>query len=150
MCSRFGPVLGLIVVAALAAPPAAHASDERRSPRVGSVAITQTQVSTDFQGQASSPGQPKPDSLANGAAIGALIGAATGLGLMGWAYNQCDDTCDAPEPLPMYLMAGGVGAAAGAVVGLVVDAAKKNTTQRVSVAGVVTPKRSQVSVTLRF
>jgi hypothetical protein len=37
MCSRFGPVLGVIVVAALAVPPATHASDERYSPRVGSV-----------------------------------------------------------------------------------------------------------------
>jgi hypothetical protein len=45
------------------------------------------------------------------------IGAATGLGLMHWAYMQCQDACDAPEPSPVYLMAGGFGAAVGGVVG---------------------------------
>jgi hypothetical protein len=69
---------------------------------------------------------------------------------MAWAYNQCDDTCDAPEPAPMYLMAGGVGAAVGSVVGLIIDKARKNTNQRVMVGGMVTPKRSQLRVTLRF
>ena len=57
--------------------------------------------------------------------IGAAIGAGTGLALMGWAYAQCDGSCDAPEPLPMYLMAGGFGAAVGGVVGWLVDALEK-------------------------
>jgi hypothetical protein len=88
--------------------------------------------------------------VGDGIAIGALIGAGTGLALMGWAYAQCDDTCDAPEPVPMYLMAGGVSAAAGGVIGWLIDASRKNTNGRVSVAGAVTPKRSQLRVTLRF
>ena len=148
MRSCFGNALVVVVVAALA--PAAHASDERHSPRVGSVAITATPAMRDFRGPANPLAEPKPDSLANGVAIGALIGGATGLGLMGWAYAQCDGSCDAPEPAPMYLMAGGVGAAVGAVVGLFIDKVQKSTNQRVSVAGVVTPKRSQLRVTLRF
>ena len=39
---------------------------------------------------------PEKDSVGNGIAIGAAIGAGTGLALMGWAYAQCDGSCDAP------------------------------------------------------
>jgi hypothetical protein len=50
----------------------------------------------------------------------------------------------------MYLAAGGFGAAVGGVIGWLIDATRKNTSQRVSVAGVVAPKRSQFRVTVRF
>jgi hypothetical protein len=142
--------LVVTLVAALAAPPAAHASDERHSPKVGSVPAVAGQATLGPQASAGTLLQPKADSVANGVAIGALIGSATGLALMGWAYAQCDDTCDAPEPAPMYLMAGGVGAAVGAVVGLIIDKAKKSTSQRVTVGAFVTQKRSQVRVTVGF
>ena len=150
MRSRFGTVLAVVVVAVLAGAPAVHASDERHGPGVGSLPTAAGQVAADAMGSPAAVPQPKPDSLGNGVAIGALIGGATGLGLMGWAYNQCDDTCDAPEPAPMYLMAGGVGAAVGGVVGLIIDKMKKSTNQRVSVDGSVAPKRSQVRVTVRW
>ena len=143
------PVL-VMLVAALAAPPAAHASDERHSPNVGSVAAVAGQATPSPHVSAGILVQRKPDSVANGVAIGALIGGATGLALMGWAYGQCDDTCDAPEPAPMYLMAGGVGAAVGAVAGLIIDKAKNSTSQRVTIGALVTRKRSQVRVMVRF
>ena len=148
MRSCFGTVLVVLAVAALA--PAAHASDERHGPRVGSLVAAQKPALPVLQDPAAAAPQPRADSLANGIGIGALIGGATGLALMGWAYNQCDDTCDAPEPAPMYLMAGGVGAAVGGVVGLIIDKARKNTNQRVSVGGVVAANRSHVLVTLRW
>jgi hypothetical protein len=50
----------------------------------------------------------------------------------------------------MYLAAGGFGAAVGGVIGWLIDAARKNTSQRVAVGGMVTRKRSQVGVTVRF
>ena len=148
MCSRFGPAFGVIVVAALAVPPATHASDERHSPRVGSVTPPVFEIRPDLLGQSSSP--PKADPVSNGIAIGALIGAGTGLALMGWAYAQCDDTCDAPEPAPMYLMAGGVSAAVGGVIGWLIDASRKNRNQRVSVVAGATPKRAAVHVRVRW
>lgn len=94
--------------------------------------------------------QPKADPLSDGIGIGAAVGAGVSLGLVGWAYAQCDDTCDAPEPGGMYALGAGMGAAIGAAVGLVIDAARKNTNQRVSIAGSVAPARSQVRVTVRW
>lgn len=94
--------------------------------------------------------QPKADPLSDGIGIGAAVGAGVGLGLVGWAYAQCDDTCDAPEPGGMYALGAGMGAAIGAAVGLVIDAARKNTNHRVSIAGSVAPARSQVRVTVRW
>lgn len=150
MRSGFGTVLAVVVVAALAGVPAVHASDERHSPRVGSVAPPAQQVRPDFQPPAVPAPQPKADPLSDGIGIGAAVGAGVGLGLVGWAYAQCDDTCDAPEPGGMYALGAGMGAAIGAAVGLVIDAARKNTNQRVSVAGSVAPTRSQVRVTVRW
>jgi hypothetical protein len=94
--------------------------------------------------------KPAKDSVANGIALGAAIGAGTGLALMGWAYARCDAGCEAPEPLPMYLGAGGMGAAVGAVVGWLVDASKKSTNQRVVVNGFALPKRAAVNVRVVF
>jgi hypothetical protein len=150
MRSVIASALAVIIGTALAAAPVVHASDERHGPGVGSVAPVAGETRPGSQASAGTLAQPKADSTANGVGIGALIGGATGLALMGWAYAQCDDTCDAPEPAPMYLMAGGVGAAVGGVVGLFIDRAKKSTNERVSVAGLVTPRRSQVRVTVRW
>ena len=148
MRSCFGTALVFTLVAALA--PAAQASDERHGPKVGSPAPAEKQALADVQGSTPPAAQPKPDPLSNGIGIGAAIGAGVGFGLVGWAYAECDDTCDAPEPLGMYSFGAGVGAAIGAVVGLIVDASRKNTNQRVSVGGMVTPKRSQLRVTVRW
>jgi hypothetical protein len=144
------PGVLLATLAMLWSSAAAHASDERRSAKVGSVDHFRGAIAPVFQGSAVPPAPPKADPLGNGIGIGAAIGAATGLSLMAWAYNQCDGTCDAPEPLPMYLMAGGFGAAAGGVVGWIVDAARKNTNRRVVIDGVVTPTRTAVRVRVRF
>jgi hypothetical protein len=146
MRSCLGTVLVVLVVAAVA--PAAHASDERHGPTVGSVTQPLFEIGPDLRLQLPPPS--KADPVGDGIGIGALIGAGTGLALMRWAYAQCDDSCDAPEPMPMYLAAGGFGAAVGGVVGWLIDATRKNTSQRVSVAGVVAPKRSQFRVTVRF
>ena len=146
MRSCFGTALVVMVAAALA--PAAHASDERHSPEVGSVAQPVFEIGPELRLQSPSP--PKADRVGDGIAIGALIGAGTGLALMGWAYAQCEGSCDAPEPMPMYLAAGGFGAAVGGVVGWLIDATRKTTSQRVSVGGVVTARRSQLRVTMRF
>ena len=185
MCSRFGPAFAVVVVAALAVPPATHASDERHSPEVGSVNSAGSGV-RGFAGSEGAGGtqrqpaeiqaagclgfapalcdpanpraretanknsQPKADPLSNGIGIGAALGAGVGLGLVGWAYAQCDDTCDAPEPGGMYALGAGMGAAIGAAVGLVIDAARKETNQRVLVAAAATPQRAAVHVRVRW
>ena len=130
------------------APAAALPSDERHQPKVGSPApeIFTARAVLDTGAQA----PPGKDSVANGIAIGAAIGAGTGFALMGWAYAQCDGSCDAPEPLPMYLSAGGFGAAVGGVVGWLIDASRKNTNQRVAVTGFALPKRAAVRVRVMF
>jgi len=69
---------------------------------------------------------------------------------MGWAYAQCEGSCDAPEPLPMYLAAGGFGAAVGGVLGWLVDASRKSTNHRVVVNGFALPKRAAVRVRVMF
>ena len=129
-------------------PAFAMPSDERHQPKVGSLAqpILEVRACPDAQ----FPSPPKGDSVGNGIAIGAAIGAGAGLGLMGWAYAQCDGSCDAPEPMPMYLAAGGFGAAVGGVVGWLIDASRKNTSQRVTVAGTATAKRAFVRFAVRW
>jgi hypothetical protein len=144
------PGVLLATLALLWSSAAAHASDERRSARVGSVAHFRGPIAPESQGSAVPPAPPKADPLGNGIGIGAAIGAATGLSMMAWAYNQCEGSCDAPEPAPMYLMAGGFGAAVGGVVGWIVDAHRKNTNRRVAVTGAVAPKQSQLRVTVRW
>jgi hypothetical protein len=151
MCALIRTLFALLTVVALAGRPASAAvlpSDGRHGPKVGS--LTQPALEAPAPEVAQSPAASKADSVGNGIAIGAAIGAATGLSLMAWAYAQCEGSCDAPEPLPMYLMAGGVSAAVGGVVGWLIDASRKNTNQRVSVGGVVTARRSQLRVTVRF
>ena len=116
------------------APAAALPSDERHQSKVGSLA-PEIFTSRRRAGLPALRRPPGKDSVGNGIAIGAAIGAGTGLALMGWAYAQCDGSCDAPEPLPMYLGAGGFGAAVGGVVGWLIDASRKSTNRRVAVNG---------------
>jgi hypothetical protein len=143
-------LLALAIAGGLFTPTPATAlpSDERHQSKVGSLApdIFTSRAALDAGSQALSPKDPVGD----GIAIGALIGAGTGLALMGWAYAQCDAGCDAPEPLPMYLQAGGYGAAVGGVVGWLIDASRKNTNRRVAVAAFALPKRAAVRVRVTF
>jgi hypothetical protein len=151
MRAVFRILVSLAAATALSGGPVAASalpSDERHGPKVGSLAqpILEGRAGPDVQ----APPPLKADSVGNGIALGAAIGAGTGLALMGWAYNQCDGSCDAPEPMPMYLAAGGFGAAVGGVVGWLIDASRKNTNQRVTVAGTATAKRAFVRVALRW
>ena len=143
-------LLAFAIGSGLFAPPPAAAlpSDERHRHKVGSLApeIVTARAVPD----AGTQPIPGKDSVADGIAIGAAIGAGTGFALMGWAYAQCDAGCDAPEPLPMYLTAGGMGAAIGGVVGWIVDASRKNTTRRVTVNGFALPKRTAVTVRMQW
>ncbi len=152
MRPRSSPSLVLITAAVVlsASTQIAHASDGRHRPRVGSASHFREAIVPAAIAQTVGSAPPRADPVSNGVGIGAAIGAATGLGLMHWAYTQCQDTCDAPEPLPMYLMAGGFGAAVGGVVGWLVDAHRKNTNRRVTVGGTVAPRRSQVRVSVRW
>jgi len=144
-------LLALAAVVPLAGrpvPASALPSDERHQPKVGSLAQPILELRTGPDAQVPAP--PKADSVGDGIAIGALIGAGTGLGLMRWAYAQCEGSCDAPEPLPMYLSAGGFGAAVGGVVGWLIDATRKNTNQRVAIGAFAVPKRAFVRVGVRW
>ena len=143
-------LVALAVAGQILAPPPAAAlpSDERHQSKVGSLAPEIFTSRAALEAVAQAP--DRNDSVSNGIAIGAVIGAATGLALMGWAYAQCDDTCDAPEPMPMYLAAGGFGAAVGSVVGWLIDASRKNTNRRVAVDGFAVPKRAAVRVRVTF
>jgi hypothetical protein len=61
------------------------------------------------------------DPVGNGIAWGALAGAGVAAGLVGIAYAQCNDTCDAPARLPMYAGGMAIGAGSGAGVGWLID-----------------------------
>ena len=143
-------LLAFAVGSGLFAPPAATAlpSDERHRPRVGSP--PPEMFAARGLADAASQARPAKDSAADGIAIGAAIGAGTGLALMGWAYSQCDEGCDAPEPLPMYFAASAYGAGIGAVVGWIIDASRKGTNRRVMVSGFALPKRAAVRVRVRW
>jgi len=144
------PVVLLATLAMLWSSAAAHASDERRSPRVGSVDDFRGAIAPESIAQTIGSAPRQADPVSNGVGIGMAIGAATGLGLMAWAYAQCNDICDAPEPLPMYLQAGGFGAAIGGVVGWLVDAHRKNTNRRVAIGGAIARKHSHLQVRVRW
>ena len=152
MRSRFSRSLVVVVAAALLGPSTrtAQASDERHRSRVGSEGPISAAIAANSAAAAAFAAQPKADPVSNGVGIGVAIGGATGLGLMHWAYTQCQDTCDAPEPAPMYLMAGGFGAAVGGVVGWLVDAARKNTYRRVAIGGAIAPKHSHLQVRVQW
>jgi hypothetical protein len=143
-------LLALAVAGRLSAPAPAFAlpSDERQPLKVGSLAPET--VMTRALSEAASQAPLRKDPVSNGIAIGAAVGAGAGLALMGWAYAQCDGSCDAPEPLPMYLTAAGFGAAAGAVAGWLIDASRKSTDRRVAVDGFALPKRAAVRVQVRW
>src|SRR5215203_2904881 len=100
-------LLGLVVAGRLFAPAsgAALPSDERHQSKVGSLPLESFTSPAVLDGVSQAP--PRKDSVGDGIAIGALIGAGAGFALMGWAYAQCEGGCDAPEPMPMYLAAGG-------------------------------------------
>jgi hypothetical protein len=143
-------LLALAVAGRISAPAPAHAlpSDERYQSKVGSPAPEILVSRTLPEAGAQVPGRSDP--VGNGIAIGAAIGAGTGLALMGWAYAKCDAGCEAPEPLPMYLGAAAFGAAAGAVTGWLIDASRKSTGRRVAVDGFALPKRAAVRVRVRW
>ena len=135
------------VFSARLAAAAVLPSDERHGPKVGSLAAPAPEIRVLEAAQP--PAAPKADPVGDGIAIGAAIGAGSGLALMRWSYAQCDG-CDAPEPLPMYLAAGGFGAAVGGVVGWLIDATRKNTSRRVAIDGFAVPKRAAVRVQVRW
>lgn len=61
------------------------------------------------------------DSAGYGTLIGALVGAGTGMALLGVAYSMCDRYCDAPARLPMFSMAAMYGGGIGALTGWLAD-----------------------------
>ena len=61
------------------------------------------------------------DSLKNGAAIGAVIGAIALGGFVGWLCNALQEPSD-PSCVPGTLVYTGIGAGIGAVAGLGIDA----------------------------
>jgi hypothetical protein len=152
MRPRFSLALALITAAVVlgGSTQTAYASDERHRPKVGSTSDFRDAIAPESIAQTVGSAPRKADPVSNGVGIGVAIGAATGLGFMAWAYAQCNDTCDAPEPLPMYLQAGGFGAAIGGVVGWIVDAHRKNTNRRVAIGGAIAPKHSHLQVRVRW
>ena len=146
----------LILAASLLVPPAAYAQvpaivDPARASLAGR--LQDRPLSRELAGPPVATGQnarrDRPDSVGNGIAAGALVGAGAGLALVAVMYAQCDGTCDAPEPAPMYLRTAALGAGAGALVGWLVDAARKSD-NRVRVTPVVMPRRQAVRVAVRF
>lgn len=91
------------------------------------------------------------DGTADGLIVGALIGAGAGLGSMAIAYATACETCDAPEPGPMFLAAGTFGAGIGALTGWVVDKLHKGKTVVFPVVSpVLTAQRKGVALSWRF
>jgi hypothetical protein len=152
MRPRFSLSLALIAAAVVlgGSTQTAYASDERHRPGVGSTSDFRDAIAPESIAQTVGSAPRKADPVSNGVGIGMAIGAAAGLGCMAWAYAQCNDTCDAPEPLPMYLQAGGFGAAIGGVVGWIVDAHRKNTNRRVAIGGAIARKHSHLQVRVRW
>jgi hypothetical protein len=92
------------------------------------------------------PSSRAADPVSNGIGIGVAIGAATGFGLMHWAYNSCKGNCDKPEPFPMYLGAISMGAAVGGVTGWLIDRARKDS--RIRVVPVISRGRKGVFLSI--
>ncbi len=150
MRTRLFTTLALLAAAAILSPAAAHASDERRSPGVGSVDHFRGPIASASQGSAVLPAPPKADPLGNGIGIGAAIGAATGLSMMAWAYNQCQDTCDAPEPAADVSHGRRVRRGSRRRRGVDCRRAQEEHESASRVGGVVAPKRSQMRVTVSW
>jgi hypothetical protein len=70
-------------------------------------------------------GEEFNDPVGNGMAIGGLAGAGAAVALMTAAYASCNGSCDAPDPIPMFLTAAGFGAGIGVLAGFLVDKAHK-------------------------
>ena len=139
----------LVPAGAYAQGPAAVDPDRAKLAR----RLQDRPVARELAGPPVATGQNAPreraDPVGNGIAAGALLGAGAGLAVMAAMYAQCDGTCDAPEPAPMYVGAAAFGAGAGALVGWLVDAARKSDS-RVRVTPVVTPRRQAVRFAVRF
>jgi hypothetical protein len=72
--------------------------------------------------------QAAADPVSDGITYGALIGAGAAITMIAISYANCDGTCDAPEPLPMYLTWAGFGAGVGALTGWLVAACTETRT----------------------
>jgi hypothetical protein len=91
------------------------------------------------------------DSPVDGTILGALIGAGTGLGLMAVAYATTCETCDAPEPGPMFLAAGSFSAGIGAFTGWLIDRLHKGKeVVYPAVAPILAREKKGVALTVRF
>jgi hypothetical protein len=91
------------------------------------------------------------DSVGNGIAIGALIGAGTGLTVAWGMFAACGDGCEAPDPGPTYAAAIGFAAGIGAAAGWVIDKAHKGKAVVFPVvAPIVSREAKGVAVVVRF
>jgi hypothetical protein len=91
------------------------------------------------------------DSPVDGTILGALIGAGSCLGMVSIAYATACETCDAPEPGPMYLAAGSFGAGIGAFTGWLIDRLHKGReVVYPAVAPILAREKKGVAVTVRF
>ena len=94
--------------------------------------------------------QATADPVSNGIAIGAAIGAGAAITMVAIGYATCDGTCDAPEPLPMYLTWAAFGAGIGAATGWIVDSLRRNTNDRIDISVGAAPKKATVKVGVKF
>lgn len=112
------PILALTVTAALAgAPPTAEPAPRLRMPapelyQPSARAVTATASARAFRG----------DSLNNGILIGAIVGAAGFGGFIFTLCNALDETEGSEDCVKAALVAGGIGAAGGGLIGAGLDA----------------------------
>lgn len=90
------------------------------------------------------------DPVSDGITYGALIGAGFATSMMAVMYARCEEGCEAPARGPTFLTAAAAGGGIGAIVGWIIDAARKGRDTRVAVATTVTPHRRAVNVTVKF
>ena len=90
------------------------------------------------------------DPVGNGIAVGALIGAGTMTVVTAVAYATCNQSCDAPAPVPFYLSSMAFGAGIGAAAGWLIDRLHKGSDVVFPVAAVVTPGVKALYIARRF
>lgn len=93
------------------------------------------------------------DPVGDGIAIGALVGAAAGIGTTAISFSRCGAGCEAPAMGPVYLTAAAVCGGGGAVVGWLIDRAHKRrppTAAAWRVSPGMVGQRKSVSVTWAF
>ncbi|HET7694164.1 MAG TPA: hypothetical protein VFK57_00500 [Vicinamibacterales bacterium] len=97
------------------------------------------------------PTPPAPrDSNANGAAIGALVGAA-GMGtLFAILSGRCGAGCENDLEAWAPYAAAGIGAAGGAAVGYLIDRARGGSRQKVAVVPAIARRERGVRLAVRF